>query len=66
VLTERSQNGVATRTIEGTLFEALVKAGAVSQDNADDPVKVLFYFSCLCGPSVAHTTPGQPRPCSTH
>ncbi|KAJ3491869.1 hypothetical protein NLI96_g400 [Meripilus lineatus] len=28
------------RTIEGTLFDALVKVGAVSQDNADDPVKV--------------------------
>ncbi|PFH51845.1 hypothetical protein AMATHDRAFT_141626 [Amanita thiersii Skay4041] len=28
------------RTIEGTLFNAMVKAGAVSQDNADDPVKV--------------------------
>ncbi|KAL4078630.1 pseudouridine synthase [Scleroderma yunnanense] len=28
------------RTIEGVLFEALVRAGAVSQDNADDPVKV--------------------------
>lgn len=30
-----------TRTIEGELFGALVKAGAVSQDNADDPVKVI-------------------------
>lgn len=28
------------RTIEGTLFSALVAAGAVSKDNADDPVKV--------------------------
>ncbi|KAI0319395.1 pseudouridine synthase [Amylostereum chailletii] len=28
------------RTIEGVLFEALVRAGAVSQDNADDPLKV--------------------------
>lgn len=28
------------RTIEGVLFDALVKAGAVSQDNADNPVKV--------------------------
>ena len=28
------------RTIEGTLFNALVAAGAVSKDNADDPVKV--------------------------
>ncbi|THH32529.1 hypothetical protein EUX98_g1668 [Antrodiella citrinella] len=28
------------KTIENTLFNALVKAGAVSQDNADDPVKV--------------------------
>jgi tRNA pseudouridine38-40 synthase len=30
------------RTIEGVLFDAMVKAGAVSQDNADDPVKVSF------------------------
>ena len=29
-----------TRTIEGTLFNALVAAGAISADNADDPVKV--------------------------
>lgn len=28
------------RTIEGVLFDALIKVGAVSQDNADDPVKV--------------------------
>jgi tRNA pseudouridine38-40 synthase len=28
------------RTIEGTLFEALVKAGAISEDNSDDPMKV--------------------------
>ncbi|KAF8637584.1 hypothetical protein AX17_002653 [Amanita inopinata Kibby_2008] len=28
------------RTIEGMLFNAMVKAGAVSQDNANDPVKV--------------------------
>ncbi|KAJ9116956.1 hypothetical protein QFC22_004614 [Naganishia vaughanmartiniae] len=30
----------ATRTIEGILFNALVKAGAVSASNADDPKKV--------------------------
>ncbi|KAF8967630.1 pseudouridine synthase [Flammula alnicola] len=29
-----------TRTIEGVLFTALVKVGAVSQDNADNPTKV--------------------------
>ncbi|KAH9479442.1 tRNA pseudouridine synthase 1 [Psilocybe cubensis] len=29
-----------TRTIEGVLFNALVKIGAVSQDNADNPTKV--------------------------
>jgi len=29
------------RTIEGVLFDALVRAGAVSKDNADDPTKVL-------------------------
>ncbi|PCH36214.1 tRNA pseudouridine synthase [Wolfiporia cocos MD-104 SS10] len=28
------------RTIEGVLFNALVEVGAVSRDNADDPVKV--------------------------
>ncbi|KAG8220964.1 hypothetical protein J3R82DRAFT_2469 [Butyriboletus roseoflavus] len=28
------------RTIEGVLFDALVRAGAVSDDNADDPTKV--------------------------
>ena len=28
------------RTIEGVLFQAFVKSGAVSEDNADDPVKV--------------------------
>ncbi|GLB41831.1 putative pseudouridine synthase [Lyophyllum shimeji] len=27
-------------TIEGVLFQAMVRAGAVSKDNADDPVKV--------------------------
>ena len=39
------QNNVhpPVRTIEGVLFESLVKAGAVSQDNADDPLKV---FTC--------------------
>ncbi|KAH9072309.1 tRNA pseudouridine synthase [Lactarius deliciosus] len=29
-----------TRTIEGVLFDALVRVGAVSSDNADDPTKV--------------------------
>lgn len=28
------------RTIEGVLFQSMVRAGAVSQDNADDPVKI--------------------------
>ncbi|KAH7890799.1 pseudouridine synthase [Phlebopus sp. FC_14] len=28
------------RTIEGILFEALIRAGAISQDNADNPAKV--------------------------
>ncbi|KAI8996395.1 tRNA pseudouridine synthase [Trametes punicea] len=28
------------RTIEGVLFEALIKVGAVSQDNSDNPTKV--------------------------
>lgn len=29
------------RTIEGLIFNALVKLGAVSEDNADDPVGIL-------------------------
>lgn len=33
-------------TVEGVLFNALVKIGAVSQDNADDPTKVMWL---LCG-----------------
>lgn len=28
------------RTIEGVLFEAFIKSGAVSEENSDDPVKV--------------------------
>ena len=30
------------RTIEGILFKAMVNAGAVSKDNANDPVKVIY------------------------
>lgn len=30
------------KTIEGELFEALVRAGAVSKDNSNDPLKVNF------------------------
>jgi hypothetical protein len=30
------------KTIEGTLFEAFVKAKAISSDNADDPKKVQY------------------------
>jgi hypothetical protein len=29
------------RTIEGLIFDALVKLGCVSEDNADDPVRIL-------------------------
>jgi tRNA U38,U39,U40 pseudouridine synthase TruA len=32
------------KTIENALFDAMVRAGAVSQDNADDPVKVRGLF----------------------
>ncbi|CCL98596.1 uncharacterized protein FIBRA_00598 [Fibroporia radiculosa] len=39
-LPKRQQPDPNLRTIEGVLFNALVKVGAVSQDNADDPVKV--------------------------
>lgn len=35
-----SQKDSVTKTIEGELFEAFVKAGAVSADNADDHTKV--------------------------
>lgn len=35
---ENSQ--IDARTIENVLFDALVKIGAVSKDNADDPIKV--------------------------
>lgn len=35
-----------TKTIEATLFEALVKAGAVSEDNSDDATKVRV-VSCI-------------------
>lgn len=34
------------RTIEGVLFDALVRTGAVSQDNASDPGKVLIPKRC--------------------
>ncbi|SJL03869.1 uncharacterized protein ARMOST_07226 [Armillaria ostoyae] len=38
---QRAQSGrPAVATIEGTLFDALVRAGAISKDNSDDPVKV--------------------------
>ncbi|CAE6458384.1 unnamed protein product [Rhizoctonia solani] len=36
------QREEGTNTIENTLFAAMVKAGAVSKDNSDDPVKVNF------------------------
>ncbi len=43
------------KTIEGVLFKALVKVGAVSQDNADNPSKVrrvanaeLYIFNLVC------------------
>ncbi|THV05558.1 pseudouridine synthase [Dendrothele bispora CBS 962.96] len=40
---QRIQPGLPERiTIEGELFKALIAAGAVSKDNADDPVKVNF------------------------
>ena len=35
------QREEGTNTIENTLFDAMVKAGAVSKDNSDDPVKVV-------------------------
>ena len=35
-----SQPDPKLRTIEGVLFDALIKVGAVSQDNSDNPTKV--------------------------
>lgn len=35
------------RTIEGVLFDALIKVGAVSQDNSDNPTKVRFIFQAV-------------------
>lgn len=40
----RSSQPDHSRTIEGVLFQAMVRAGAVSQDNADNPVKVTLLF----------------------
>jgi len=45
ILRASSQRDV--RTIEGVLFNAMVKAGAVSQDNADDPLKVRYTMHLL-------------------
>lgn len=50
------------RTIEGVLFDALVKAGAVSQDNADDPVKVRVLPQSCCAVSLK-STEGEPCSC---
>lgn len=38
-----SQPGPIPLTIENVLFNALVKVGAVSQDNADNPTKVRMW-----------------------
>ena len=35
-----SQPDPKLRTIEGVLFDALIKVGAVSKDNSDNPTKV--------------------------
>ena len=52
------------KTIENTLFDALVRIGAVSQDNADDPVKVGQYIDVevpsLCGYTIASSGQNQP------
>jgi tRNA pseudouridine38-40 synthase len=46
------------KTIEGVLFNALVKIGAVSQDNADDPTKVNVLLTHFLSLSNAHCVPG--------
>ena len=38
--TRRQTSQKGSKTIEGDLFDAFVKAGAVSADNSDDPTKV--------------------------
>lgn len=40
-----SQPGPIPLTIENVLFNALVRVGAVSQDNADNPTKVRMVIS---------------------
>jgi tRNA pseudouridine38-40 synthase len=42
------------KTIENTLFKALVEAGAVSQDNSDNPVKVGLHCTCTLPPALTH------------
>jgi tRNA pseudouridine38-40 synthase len=46
-LIETRQN-TGVKTIEGTVFDALVKAGAISKDNSDDPVKVQISICLRC------------------
>ena len=60
------------RTIEGVLFQAMVRAGTVSQDNADDPVKVneclplarSFTFSYFVDQSCTRCSDRRRCPCS--
>jgi hypothetical protein len=42
------------KTIENTLFKALVEAGAVSQDNSDNPVKVGLHCTSTPPPTLTH------------
>jgi tRNA U38,U39,U40 pseudouridine synthase TruA len=57
-LMSASKRQPEAKTIENTLFNALVEAGAVSQDNANDPVKVrpLSFFY-----TFSYWVIGQPK-----
>lgn len=43
-LSQTRQKGTE-RTIEGLIFDALVKLGSVSEDNADDPVEICYLIT---------------------
>lgn len=67
VLLPRLDSQPNVRTIEGVLFDAMVKAHAVSEDNSDDPVKVLLnpnasralHTDSLCSRLTWAAQPGQ-------
>jgi hypothetical protein len=49
-------------TIEGNLFAALVKAGAVSEDNSDDPVSgIIFWLNGVLNKSRPRSISNDPH-----